>query len=369
MKIGIDARLYGPKQGGLGRYLQQLITNLEKMNLPAEFVIFLRRENWGDYTPKRPNFRKELANIHWYGLKEQLFLPGIIKKQHLDLVHFPHWNVPLLFNGNFVVTIHDLIPFHYPRGTTLNPALYNLKNAGFRSVLKHAAHASKKIITISNFSKNDISENLHVPENKIEVTYLAPQRFAHTHHPISGRFGIKKPYALYVGVAYSHKNLPLLLSAWSKFCEKNKNEYQLVLSGKKNIFYDRLFSEFKDLFEKESVLFTDYLDDELLGSLYAGAELLVYPSLHEGFGLPPLEAMSAGVPVVTSGTSCLPEVLGDAAIFFDPTSENDLIGALEKGFTDKKLRSELTAKGKIITQRYDWRNTAERTWEVYKNSV
>jgi glycosyltransferase involved in cell wall biosynthesis len=371
MRIGIDARLYGPKQGGLGRYLEQLISHLEKMNLPADFVIFMRRENWGDYTPKRPNFKKELANIHWYGLREQLFLPNIIKRQNLDLMHFPHWNVPLSYNKNFVVTIHDLIPFHYPRNkdTTLGPLFFGIKQSGFKMVLKHAAKAAKKIITISQFSKNDISETLGVPLNKIDVTYLAPQRFTKNFHALDNRFSIKKPYALYVGVAYSHKNLPLLLTAWTKFCEKNKNTYQLVLSGKKNFFYDRLFKQFKNLFQSNSVIFTDYLDDELLGSLYARAELLVYPSLHEGFGLPPLEAMSAGIPVVTSGSSCLPEVLGDAAIYFDPTSENELVAALEKGFTDKKLRNDLIAKGKIISQKYDWHNTAKQTWEIYKNSV
>lgn len=371
MRIGIDARLYGPKQGGLGRYLEQLISHLEKMNLPAEFVIFLRRENWGDYSPKRPNFKKELANIHWYGLREQLFLSNIIKKQKLDLVHFPHWNVPLFFNKNFVVTIHDLIPFHYPRKkeSTLGPLFFGVKQIAFRFVLRHAAKAARKIITISQFSKKDIGDTLGVNPDRIEVTYLAPQRFTRNHHTMVNRFGIKRPYALYVGVAYSHKNLPLLLSAWAKFCEKNKNAYQLVLSGKKNYYYDRLFSQFKPQFENGNVLFTDYLDDEILGSLYSHAELLVYPSLHEGFGLPPLEAMSAGVPVITSSTSCMPEVLGDAAIFFDPTNENELVEALEKGFTDKKLRTELIAKGKLITQKYDWHETAKQTWEVYKNSV
>ncbi|MFA6105487.1 MAG: glycosyltransferase family 1 protein [Patescibacteria group bacterium] len=371
MRIGIDARLYGPKQGGLGRYLEQLISHLEKMNLPAEFVIFMRRENWGDYEPKRPNFKKELANIHWYGLQEQLFLPRIIKRQKLDLMHFPHWNVPLLYNQNFIVTIHDLIPYHYPRNknTTLGPLIFSIKQIGFKMTLKHAAQAAKKIITISQFSKNDIGKTLGVPLNKIEVTYLAPQRFPKNSHTVVKRFDIKKPYALYVGVAYSHKNLPFLLSAWSKFCEKNKNSYQLVLSGKRNFFYERLFKQFKPLFENESVIFTDYLDDELLGTLYAHSQLLVYPSLHEGFGLPPLEAMSAGIPVVTSKSSCLPEVLGDAAIYFDPTNENELVTALESGFSDNKLRNELIAKGKIISQKYDWHNTAKETWEVYKNSV
>ena len=134
MKIGIDARLYGPKQGGLGRYLEQLIEHLEKMNLPAEFVIFLRRENWGDYTPKHPNFSKALANVPWYGLKEQLLMPAILRRHKLDLVHFPHWNVPLFFRGNYVVTIHDLIPFHYPRkrDTTLDPLLFGIKQIGFK---------------------------------------------------------------------------------------------------------------------------------------------------------------------------------------------------------------------------------------------
>lgn len=371
MKIGIDARLYGPKQGGLGRYLQQLIEHLEKLHLPAEFVIFLRRENWGDYNPKSPNFTKALANIPWYGLKEQVFLTPIINKHHLDLVHFPHWNIPLGFNDKFIVTIHDLIPFHYPRkrDTTLDPIFYSLKQAGFKMVLKHAANASKKIITISEFSKNDINKTLGINPEKIEVTYLAPQRFVKKNHHIDNRFNISKPYALYVGVAFSHKNLPFLLTGWQKFCESNKNSYQLVLSGKMNFFYERLIRDFKKLFDEKSVIFTDYLEDEMLGSLYSNAELLVYPSLHEGFGLPPLEAMHAGVPVVTSGTSCLPEILGDAAIYFDPTKTEELISALNKGFNDKKLRHDLIQKGRLVAKKYDWQITAQKTWEIYKNSV
>ena len=141
------------------------------------------------------------------------------------------------------------------------------------------------------------------------------------------------------------------------------------MSGKKNIFYERLISQFKKLFDTKSVIFTDYLDDKRLGSLYVKADLLVYPSLHEGFGLPPLEAMSSGVPVVTSSSSCLPEVLGDAAIYFDPNNVDELVKALESGFSDKKLRHELIEKGKNIVQKYNWNNTAKDTWEIYKNSV
>jgi glycosyltransferase involved in cell wall biosynthesis len=136
-----------------------------------------------------------------------------------------------------------------------------------------------------------------------------------------------------------------------------------------NFFYGRLIKDFKKLFQTKSVVFTDYLEDEMLGSLYSNAELLVYPSLHEGFGLPPLEAMYTGVPVVTSGTSCLPEILGDAAIFFDPTNPEQLINALKSGFSDKKLRHDLIQKGKLVAQKYDWEITAEKTWEIYKNSV
>ncbi|MDO9509654.1 MAG: hypothetical protein Q7J14_00005, partial [Candidatus Magasanikbacteria bacterium] len=136
MKIGIDARLYGPKQGGLGRYLQQLIEGLEKADQNNDYVIFLHAENFEEYQPKNPRFKKVLANIPWYGWKEQFFLPKILKKEKLDFVHFPHWNIPFFYSGKFLVTIHDLILYHYStrKASTLGSVAYFFKNLAYKLI-------------------------------------------------------------------------------------------------------------------------------------------------------------------------------------------------------------------------------------------
>lgn len=369
-KIGIDARFWGPKQGGLGRYVEQLVLNLEKLNLPAEFVIFLRQENWDLYNPSQPNFKKVLADLPWYGFAEQTKLTKILNQHSLDLMHFPNWNIPIFYKRPFVVTFHDLLPLHYPRqrATTRGVLVYFFKNLGLKAVLRFATRKSKQIITVSNFSKNDIVQTLKVPSEKISVTYPAPLPPSGSDENIFKKTKITKPYVLYVGVAFPHKNLERLLEAWKSASEIN-DHYQLVLAGKKNYFYERLEKENAELFKNGSVIFTDFVPDAELSSLYSKASLFILPSLFEGFGIPPLEAMSHNVPVVAARASCLPEVLGDGALYFDPLNTKDIQNALKQGLEDEKLRKNLIKNGQKITSKYSWAELAERTWEIYKNSV
>ncbi len=369
MKIIIDARLYGPKQGGLGRYIQQLILNLEKIDTTNRYIILLRSENWQEYSPINPNFQKVLADIPWYGWREQFFLPRIIKKLKPDLVHFPHWNVPLFFNDNFVVTIHDLLLLHYPsrHASTLSPVLYWIKNKLFLLVLKHAARASKKIITVSEFTKKDIENTLKIKSEKIITALLSPlstKDFIDI--DTNKKYSITKPYWLYVGVAFPHKNLETLLTAWQIFCDKYNKNYQLVLAGKKNYFYQRLE---KTIAEKniQNITLTDFVDDDTLANLYKKAALYVFPSLYEGFGLPPLEAMQYDLPVISSNSTCLPEILGDAAIYFDPTDPANIATCAQMVLEDKNITKKLAENSQKILQKYSWTKTAEQTLQIYKN--
>ncbi len=177
MRIGVDARFYGAIGKGLGRYTQKLIENLEKISAKGgnEYFIFLRKENFEDYQPKNENFQKVLADYRWYTLSEQINMPRILNKYNLDLVHFPHFNVPLFYRRKFVITIHDLILIHFPtiRGTTLNPLFYFLKFLAYKIVIRSAIKRAEKIIAVSNFTKNDILKNYGVPAEKIAVTHEA----------------------------------------------------------------------------------------------------------------------------------------------------------------------------------------------------
>ncbi|HRY36591.1 MAG TPA: glycosyltransferase family 1 protein [Candidatus Magasanikbacteria bacterium] len=371
MKIGIDARLYGPKQGGLGRYVQQLIAGLEKTDEINDYVVFLRKENFEQYNPDNPRFQKVLADIPWYGWKEQILLPQILNKEKCDFIHFPHWNIPFFYRGNFIVTIHDLILLHYPsrKASTLGPFSYFLKNIAYKFILRYAVKKAKQIITPSEFTKQDIIKTLSVPAEKVIVTYLAPTKLnTDNEKEISlAKYNITKPYLLYVGVAYPHKNLERLVRAWKIFEEKNQN-FQLVLVGKKNYFYDRLINS--NIFKNcKNIIFTDFIPDSELSSLYQNAIAYVFPSLYEGFGLPPLEAMQYNIPVISSKNSCLPEILGNAALYFDPKNEQDMYTAICLVLTNEQKRHELINNISSVLAKYSQENTTEKTLSVYQKMV
>ncbi|MDD4476683.1 MAG: glycosyltransferase family 1 protein [Patescibacteria group bacterium] len=368
MRIGIDARMYGPSQGGLGRYIEQLIKHLEKTDARNEYAIFLRKANWNEYEPSTPNFHKILADVPWYGWAEQIKMPLIIKKEKVDLMHFPHWNIPFFYHGRFIVTIHDLILFHYPsrQASALGPAAYWFKNLAYKIILRRAARRAEHIIAVSEYTKKDIIQNLKISSEKISVVHLAPCPMTRIKQDNSlQKYGLARPYVLYIGVAYPHKNLERLLEAWNIFTRKYGDDYQLALAGKKNYFYNRLLNG--DLIKQSNnIVFIDFVPDENLFFLLKNASLYIFPSLYEGFGLPPLEAMLSNTPVISSNASCLPEILGDAAYYFNPSDANEIAEAINRGLKDKKMRENLLKNAKQTLARYSWDKTAKKTLEIYE---
>ncbi|MBI5728618.1 MAG: glycosyltransferase family 4 protein [Candidatus Magasanikbacteria bacterium] len=375
MRIGIDARMMGPRHTGLGRYVEQLVVHLLKQNRDwqDQYVLFLRRENW-DYLAKEhglspDKYERILADIPWYTFAEQVHFLRILLAARVDLLHFPHWNVPLLYSRPFVVTIHDLTMFHYPRpaATTLGPFLYFVKDRAHRLLLQRVVKRAKVILITSEYTKNDIHESLAVPSRKMDVTYQAPlpvgRRLENTSiETVLNKYRLNHPYVLYVGTAYPHKNVSGLLDAWRSFEHKYGSEYQLVLAGRNDAFYRLLDSKIQD---QPSVCFTGFVTDQELSALYQRAAVYVIPSLYEGFGLPPLEAMQYGVPVVASNRSCLPEVLGEAAMYVDPENPEQLSDALHAVLTDENLRATCRAKARLELQRYSWERLARETRAVY----
>ena len=371
MRIGIDARFYGPRGKGLGRYTQKLIENLEKIDTKNEYYIFLRKENFNEYQPRNKNFQKVLADYQWYSFSEQINMPRLLKKYNFDLVHFPHFNVPLFYRQKFVVTIHDLILLHFPtiRGTTLNPLFYWLKFLAYKIAIGSAIKRASEVIAVSNFTKKDILKHYKIPEGKITVTYEACDRLPAASTRKKGdrileKYGIMKPYILYVGNAYPHKNLEKLVLAFVQITEKNPEHY-LTLVGNEDYFYKRLKNFIWDK-KLKNIIFSGHVSDEELDEIYRNAEMYVFPSLYEGFGLPPLEAMASGIPVAASGQECIREVLGAAAYYFDGMKAEEIANALEKITADENLRKNLIAKGYGQVKRYDWKKTAEQTLEIYQ---
>jgi len=377
MRIGIDARFFGPVGKGLGRYTERLIENLERISGEHEFVVFLRKENYDVYQPASPKFRKVLADFRWYSLSEQLRFPPLIRKERIDMMHFPHFNVPVLTPCPFVVTIHDLILFRYPtrRATTLNAATYWLKYAAYRLTIALAAWRARAIITVSECTKRDIVKSLKVKPERVTVTYEAADGVEIGQLTIPGTFdpgakGIVKPYFLYVGNAYPHKNLERLLEVFASL-RKDGLEAQLVLVGKMDHFYLRLKLEAErlGLLASDDVIFYGYAEESELAELYRRARAYVFPSLLEGFGLPPLEAMRYGTPVAAAGSSCLPEILDDAAVYFDPEDVVDMGKAMRRVYGDETLRARLAERGKRRVARFSWRECAERTYRTYLSSL
>lgn len=366
--------MYGPNVGGggLGRYVEQLVTGLQAIDHKNRYVLFLKKENFDACVITNPNFEKRLADVHWYGLEEQLKMGGIIDREHLDLVHFPHFNVPLFIRTPFVVTIHDLILLDEPFSTNLSTrhrSIFTLKYWGYKLVLSRAVSRAKKVISISHTTTHSILHHVkNADPNKIEVVYEGVTALGesvelaldHPPTPSFSRRGSSEPYLLYVGNAFPHKNLERLLEAFAML-RHTHSEIKLVLAGRENIFYKRLLEH-----KPTNVEFVNGPTDKELAELYKNALLYVYPSRIEGFGLPPLEAMSAGVPVAASDIPSLKEILGDSAAFFDPKDSENMATVISDLIDSSEKRASHIEKGTQHIKRYSWSKMAVAIQTIYE---
>lgn len=383
-RIGIDARFYGPLGKGLGRYTKETVDNILKLDPLNEYVIFLSKANFDELVTDNPRVKKVLADVRWYGLAEQLNIPGLIRKEKLDLMHFPHFNIAVFCPVPFVVTIHDLILTKFPttRATTLGPVLYFIKNLLYKFVISRAVHGAKRVIAVSEYTRDDIAAHFHVPKERIAMVYEglsalepdADSTFASklsSAEVLSG-YCILEPYLLYVGNAYPHKNLESLILVFKKL-QATRPDLKLVLVGKDDYFYTRLkaFAAAQGLWSEgknaaNPVIFPGYVPDRQLETLYARAAAYVFPSKYEGFGLPPLEAMARRCPVASSRETCLPEVLGDAALYFDPADLTDMQHCVERLLADANLRTELIERGLSRSALYSWERGSQEIIDIYE---
>ncbi len=373
MRIAIDARFYGPIGAGIGRYLEKLIENLEKIDQKNQYFILLRKENFDHYQPQNRNFKKILAPYPWYSCQEQIFLPCLLYKIKLDLVHFPHYNVPIFYFGKFVVTIHDLIitRFGTTRATTRDFLTYKIKRFFYHLVISNAVWRARKILAVSHFTKNEILRFFKINPEKIIVTHEGAEFKIKNFLPEKRKkvledYKIKGPFLLYVGHAYPHKNLENLILAFKRLFSF-KNDLQLVLVGKIDFFYRRLQKIVQKLKLEERVIFTDLVPDKTLAILYREALVYVFPSFCEGFGLPGLEAMFYSCPVVASKAGSLPEIYGQAALYFDPENLEEMTEKIKTIMMDENLRKELREKGLAQVRKYSWQRCAEETYKAYKS--
>lgn len=368
MRIGIDARLYGAARQGLGRYTASLITQLARIDHRNEYFIFTHPAS---RIQMPGNFKIIRTKIQWYGWYEQLLWPFILNKYRLDCMHFTHFNVPILYRKKSIVTIHDLILLHQKKSShlsTLQPLYFKLKYYAYQVVVKSALRHAWRVITVSDYAKQDIIRRVPQAASKIEVIYegatisvdAAGRDASDMVHIPTDRF------ILYVGSAYPHKNLEFLIRNFSKF-RLSHPEFYLVLVGKKDYFYARL-ADWAAQHTFQHVVFTGAISDAALEVLYKTATAFAFPSLDEGFGLPPLEAMQYGLPVLASDAGSLPEVLGGAALYFNPSDDHSFITQLNRIISDGQLRLHLTTVGKKQAAGYSWERMAARTLELYQRA-
>jgi glycosyltransferase involved in cell wall biosynthesis len=374
MRIGIDARSVLKQRTGVGAYTYNLIQNLSCLDRENRYVLFYsHHKNLASHIPKieNPNFENrffripnKLLNLSWGTIK----LPKIdwlVGK--VDLYHSPNYNLNILARGKSVMTIHDLNFLAYPQFTISSGRWH------YAFKIKSYARKADAVIADSFSTKNEIIKYLKIPEDKIRVIHLGcagafqPLPDNERSGKTNEKFKIEGDYILYVGTLEPRKNLQGLIQAYAQ-C-RAKNDFLLVLAGGKGWKYEHIFSLVDKLRLQDRVIFTGYVEEVDLLPLYQGASLFVYPSLYEGFGLPPLEAMACGLPVVVSNTTSLPEVVGDAGVYVDPNDIGQISDAIDTVLSDAELRRTLIRQGLERAKLFSWEKTAKETLRLYEQVV
>jgi len=361
-KILLDCRFWGPSHTGLGRYTQELVTAMVDLKPKLKFLALASK--------KIPGLETVVTKIRPYSYAEQWQLPGLIKEINPDLTHFLNFNLPFLFPGPFVVTIHDLIK-HHSRGlatTTHWPGTYWLKRWGYQLVMKRAAAAAKKILVPSSWVKQDVIDHYPAAKEKIVITPEA----ANATYFKTGKAGVKLlpyDYFIYVGNAYPHKNVIQLIKAM-KILARDNPKVKLVIVTGRDWFYQRLRLQITQLKAQAVVKLKDFTSDEDLRRLYHGAVAFVTASFFEGFGLPGLEAMAGRTLVLASRRTALPETYNGAAWFFNPDNLNELVAKMKHLLTlSPAARARKLKRARDFCRHYSWEKTAQKTLDAYESCL
>jgi glycosyltransferase involved in cell wall biosynthesis len=404
-KILIDGRFVGIGDSQT-RYVLEMVKGILVLDKESEYTLLIRPQG----IKELPNFldigklgieklirnsKLEIRNLEiliadipHYSIQEQTTLLNLLRMNKYDLVHFTQFNHPILFQGPFVTTIQDL--------TLLSAGGNFIKQKAFDLVMSDAAKRSKRIIAISKTTKDEVQHKYGTPDEKISLIYhgVDHERFGTRIknselriRQFKEKYKIDSEYFLYTGAWKTHKNLKRLLQSFEKFLIDLISNYlnkpqalqvpKLVLVGKIDHKEPGVIAEIDRINKKlatryslpATIITTGFIEEEELPVAYAGALAYIIPSLSEGFGWPPLEAMACGTPVLSSKISCMPEILGDAACYFDPYDIDDMTNAIAKISNNQKLRQDLTRKGLLQVQKYQWTETAKKTLAVYRKCL
>ncbi len=362
MVIGIDGNEANTsKKVGVSVYAANLLYYWQKKaNSQLRFKIFLKNKPVNDLPQFNEHFVYEVVSGE--RLWSQIFLPARLNlRRDINVFFTPAHYAPRLCPVPVVVTIHDLSYFYYPE-EFLKKDLYKLENW-----TKYSVQKARKIIAVSQNTRKDLIKFYQTPDNKIKVVYNGYEKRVQKSSKIKTS---KLPafYILYVGTLQPRKNVSLLIRTFNKFRGRNP-QFKLVIVGRKGWLYKEMFELVKQLKIEKDVIFTDYVSDAELIELYKNAFCFILPSLYEGFGIPVLEAMNYGCPVISSNVSSLPEIGGKACLYFNPKSEKELLNKMDEIKNDESLRQELIKKGKEQIKKFSWQKCAQETLEIIQSVI
>jgi len=364
VRIGIDARKL--HDFGIGTFIRNLLRQLARLDSQTEFVIFCKPEDRDALAVIGENFRPVAETSGNYSISEQLMIPWALKREGVTLFHAPHYVLPPLVQCRSVVTIHDCIHLMFPQYLPQRGAFTYAKWS-----IRQAARRSTRIMTVSESSKHDILRFVDTEPDKIDVIYNAyDERFAIEPREddvvrVRERYQLHDEFVLYAGNVKPHKNLERLIDAFHIVRNRGLDHLKLVLIGDDMSKYSALRRAVHRHQLHKYVRFLGYLPEETLAVMYRLAGVFVFPSLYEGFGLPPLEAMASGTPVVTSNVSSLPEVAGDAAVLVDPYHPQAIADGIYSVLTDEKLRRGMVHKGIARAGMFSWEQSVRRIRAIY----
>ncbi len=364
MRIGIDARKL--HYFGIGTYIRNLLRQLARLDRDTEFIVLARPADCTAVGSLGDNFRAVPETAANYSVAEQIRIPLALRRERVTLFHAPHYVLPPLVRCRSVVTIHDCIHLMFPEYLPNRLALTYA-----RTSITLAARRATRVLTVSESSKRDILRFVDVPAGKIDVIYNAyDERFGVEPREedvirVRERYQLHDQFVLYAGNVRPHKNLERLIEAFDLVRKRGLEHLKLVLIGDEISKYAALRRAVHSHQLHQYVRFLGYLPEETLAIMYRLAGVFVFPSLYEGFGLPPLEAMASGTPVVTSNVSSLPEVAGDAAILVDPYRPEAIADGIERLLRDEALRRDLRARGLARAQQFSWEASVRRVREIY----
>ncbi|MBB2182838.1 glycosyltransferase family 4 protein [Lachnospiraceae bacterium MD1] len=379
MKIAFDAQLLFEKQKtGIGWTVEHLLKHMiveDDNEYSLNYFSLHHRKEKNQIISKYKNMGYQanacgwLHNVVYRRIWDKLPIPySLIFGKQNQITQFFNYDVPPGVSGKAVTFIYDMVYKAFPE--TISKETYNMLDHNLSRACDKADH----IITISEFSKKEIIKYMHIPESKISVMPCGVDHCVFRSNysveevlKAKRKYGIQQDYILYLGTLEPRKNIETLIEAYAKLINESNNCPKLVIAGKKGWLYDRIFEKVHNLQLQDHIIFTGYVDTEDVPLLLKGAMIFVFPSIYEGFGLPPLEAMACGTPVITSNTASLPEVVGDAGILVNPYSVDEICDAMKKAINDEELRNKIREIGILHSKNFSWKVSATKLAKIYSN--